>query len=209
MKKFHIKKLYISLTALLLGFFIIAQGRSLEAIDKLIGRENTSNIFQEIKILKDKNVALKNEISEIEISLEQLSDQNLALEAIQGDIKKYKMLSGKFSVFGPGVTVTLSNEVPAPWVIDLINEFFSLGAEAVDINGIRISSHVSGIDTLPQGQMLLNGSILSSPYVFNAIGDSNVMSAGLELPGGIFNRLNDAFPNLEIDILKKDVIHMQ
>jgi uncharacterized protein YlxW (UPF0749 family) len=209
MKKFHIKKIYIGLTALLLAFFVIAQGRSLEAIDKLIGRENTSNIFQEIKILKDKNLALKNEINDLELNIEQLSDQNLALEAIHGDIKKYKMLSGKFSIFGPGVTVTLTNDVPAPWVIDLINEFFSLGAEAVDINGIRISNHVSGIDTLPQGQMLLNGSILTSPYVFNAIGDSNVISTGLELPGGIFNRLSDAFPGLKIDIVKKDVIHMK
>ncbi len=205
----HVKKALILLSTLLLGFFLVIQLRSFATVNEIIFRDQESNVFQEIQILKDKNDDLNDEVLELEKTISQLADQNSALQAIDDEIAKYKKLSGDFSIFGPGITVTLEGSISTAWVIDLINEFFNSGAQAVSINGIRITNKTVGFDTLPQGQILLNGSILSPPYSFDVMGESEVLMTILELPGGIFERLQNNFPGLKIDMVRKEVIQMQ
>lgn len=205
----HVKKALILLSTLLLGFFLVIQLRSFATVNEIIFRDQESNVFQEIQILKDKNDDLNDEVLELEKTISQLADQNSALQAIDDEIAKYKKLSGDFSIFGPGITVTLEGNISTAWVIDLINEFFNSGAQAVSINGIRITNKTVGFDTLPQGQILLNGSILSPPYSFDVMGESEVLMTILELPGGIFERLQSNFPGLKIDMMRKEVIQMQ
>ncbi len=205
----HVRKGLILLSTLLLGFFLVIQLRSFATVNEIIFRDQESNVFQEIQILKDKNDDLNDEVLELENNISQLADQNSALQAIDDEIAKYKKLSGDFSIFGPGITVTLEGNISTAWVIDLINEFFNSGAQAVAINGIRITNKTVGFDTLPQGQILLNGSILSPPYSFDVMGESEVLMTILELPGGIFERLQNNFPGLKIDMVRKEVIQMQ
>ncbi len=202
-------KFYILIAAGLLGFLIIMQGRSFENLDELLGRDNASNVFQEIKILKEKNEDLKKEIDELENTLDQFTDQNQALAAIQDQIDKYTKLSGGHLIFGPGVTVEIDGKITTPWAIDLVNELFNLGAQSVSVNGIRITNKTTGFDTLPKGQILLNGSILSPPYLFNALGESSTLKSLLESPGAIVARLKTTFPGIKIDVSTKDIIQME
>ncbi len=204
----QLKKSYILISAALIGFFIVIQTRSFEDVNNLLLRDQESNIFQEIQILIDKNDELEEEVDSLEDTYTNISDQNFVLESIKEEIKKYQNLNGDKSIFGPGITVKLEDEITTPWITDLINDFFSSGAQAVSINGIRITNQTVGFDTLPQGQILLNGSILSAPYFFDVIGESEVLSEILELPGGIFDRLQNNFPDLKIDVSRKEVIQM-
>ncbi len=203
----QVRKLYILITATLLGFLVAVQSRSFENVDLLL-RDRQSNVFQEFNILKDKNKDLRDEVRDLELSIKQLSDQNLALNTIEEEINEYKKLSGNVSVFGPGISVLIDGPITTAWAVDLVNEFFNSGAQAVSVNGIRITNQTSGFDTLPQGQILLNGSILSSPYTFNVIGESSTLISILELPGGIFDRLNAAFKNTEVEIISKEIVQM-
>lgn len=204
----HKRKIYILIIALFLGFFIIVQTRSFEDAHELLVRDIDSNIFQEIHILKTKNEDLRKEIEELESTLARFTDQNLALEAIQDEIEKYEKLTGDISVFGPGVIVTINEEITTPWLIDLINDFFNSGAQAVAINGIRIVNKTVGFDTLPLGQILLNGSIISPPYSFIVLGEPNSLTSIFNLPGGIFDRIKAAFPSMEIDIISKEILQI-
>lgn len=204
----HKRKIYILIIALLLGFFIIIQTRSFHDANELLVRDMDSNIFQEIHILKTKNEDLRKEIEELESTLARFTDQNLALEAIQDEIEKYEKLTGDISVFGPGVTVTINEEITTPWLIDLINDFFNSGAQAVAINGIRIVNKTVGFDTLPLGQILLNGSIISPPYSFIVLGEPNSLTSIFNLPGGIFDRIKATFPSMEIDIISKEILQI-
>ena len=207
--KIEKRKIAVLLTGLLLGSFVGIQSRSFEEIDKLRLRDMQSNIFQEIKILKEKNEDLKKAIIELENTISQLKDQNLALGAIQDQIDKYKKLSGGRAVFGPGINLKINNKISTPWLIDLINELFNSGAQAVSVNGIRLTTFNLGFDTLPQGQIVINGSILSPPFEFKAIGESSVLEANLKVTGGILERLKAAFPDLQAEIIKKDVIQIE
>ncbi len=171
-------------------------------------RNVESNIFQEIKILKDKNESLRREIADIERNIEDFSDQNLALQAVESQINRYMKLNGKTPIFGAGITVSIDGDISTPWVVDLVNAFSNAGAEAISVNGIRLVNGTLGFDTLPRGQILLNGSILSTPYIFNVIGEPSDMISILELPGGIFSRLSSAIPELTIVTEQREVIQM-
>ena len=203
------KKIYILVTAIVLGLFIVIQSRSYKVADNLLARDMASNIFQEIKILKVTNNNLDTEIDNLQENLNQLTDQNSALSSIEKEIEKYEKLAGDSPIVGPGVTVTVNGELTKPWLIDMTNEFFNSGAQAVSINGIRLTNATMGFDTLPQGQVLLNGSILSSPYVFNVIGEPVTLIGIFELPGGIFDRVQGSFPKAAIQTERKEIIQIK
>lgn len=203
------RKIYILVVAIFLGILIVAQIRTFSGLNDAYRRDSQSNVFNEIKILKDKNSDLRTEISDLETTVKQLDNQNLALASIDDEVKKYKTLNGESPIFGPGVIVTIDGQLTTPWIVDLINEFYNSGAQAVSINGIRITNKAIGFDTMPQGQILLNGSVLSSPYVFSIIGEASTIINILELPQGIFDRIESVIKNLTIKTDVREIIQMQ
>ena len=74
-------------------------------------------------------------------------------------------------------------KVTAPVLLDAIQELRDAGAEAVQVNNVRIvaSSHftqgASGIE--------IDGRSISAPYMLTAIGDPATMSSAMEIPGGL------------------------
>lgn len=203
------RKIYILVVAVFLGMLIVAQTRTFSGLNDAYRRDSQSNVFNEIKILKDKNSDLRNEIFDLESTIKQLDNQNLTLASIDDEIKKYKTLNGESPIFGHGVIVTINGQLTTPWIVDLINEFYNSGAQAVSANGIRITNKAIGFDTMPQGQILLNGSILSSPYVFGIIGEASTIINILELPQGIFDRVESVIKNLQIKTDIREIIQMQ
>jgi uncharacterized protein YlxW (UPF0749 family) len=201
-------KIYILITSFLLGFVAVAQSRSYLQVNDVFLRDIKSNVFQEVIILKENNEDLRGEVDELETNLLQIKDQSSALEAIEEEIERYSKLNGSKTIFGPGVEVELTGTITVPWIVDLSNELSASGAQAISLNGIRILNSTAGFDTLPQGQILLNGSILTAPYQFSAIGESSVMIELLELPGGILSRIEAAFPETQVKLSSKDVIQM-
>jgi uncharacterized protein YlxW (UPF0749 family) len=200
--------IYVLITSFLLGFILISQSRSYFNVSEVYLRNIKSNVFQEVIILKDNNADLRREADDLEDNLTQIKDQNLALEAIEEELERYSKLNGSKAVFGPGIEVEIAGEITVPWIVDLGNELFSSGAEALSVNEIRILNSTAGFDSLPQGQILLNGSILTAPYTFAAIGETSTMSDLMNSPGGIVDRIQTSFPDIELNIALKDVIQI-
>ncbi len=201
-------KFYIFGIGILAGLLLIWQSISLRIANDTFEREGTSTVFQEIKILKEKNDDLQKEVDELEEALDQLKNQDSALKALQDEIDKYKKLSGKYPIYGPGVAIETGASINTPWAIDIVNELLNSGAEAVSLNDIRIINTSAGFDTLPKGKILLNGSILKSPYEFKVIGEPGQLVKILELPGGLFDRMEAAFPGSPIQTERKEIIQM-
>lgn len=202
------RKLAITLMAGVLGLLLTVQNKSLRKLDELITRDDRSNTFESIIVLKAKNDSLEKEIKELEALLSQVNDQGMALEAVNDEIEKYNKLTGGMPIFGPGLQVLIDGKLSTPWLIDIINELLNSGAEAVAVNGIRLTNETIGFDTLPQGQILLNGSILAAPYEILAIGDSSVMESAINIPGGIMDRFKKSFTGSSATVTKKEVIKM-
>jgi uncharacterized protein YlxW (UPF0749 family) len=132
----------------------------------------------------------------------------LALKAIEEDIVKYRTLDGQVDVSGPGIQIEISDDIESIWLVDLINELFANGAEALSINDVRLTNYTHGFDTLPQGQILLNGNIISKPITIKVIGPFDALKPILEQPKGILDKLYEHHSPLQITIAKKDPIEM-
>lgn len=202
------RNLYIGLIAFASGFLFVLQSRSYTVATETLVRESDSSIFQEIRILKNKNDDLRNEIVKLDETLDQLLNQDSALEAIAEELDTYKKLSGNFPVSGPGFHLTIDGDITVPWIVDLVNELFNAGAEAVDVNGIRIVNKTLGLDVLPNGQLLINGIVTTPPLEIRAIGEAELITEVLELPGGILDRIEEAVEGVKIDSKRLDAIQM-
>jgi uncharacterized protein YlxW (UPF0749 family) len=203
------RKVLLLLTSIFLGAFIVLQSQSFRTVTDEYLRENKVDIFQEIKILRDKNKDLENEVKSLEDNLDQLSDQTSALSVIEKEIYTYKKLSGDSPIFGAGLLIEADGELSVPSAIDLTNELFNAGAEAVSINSIRITNETIGFDAMPKGKILLNGVPLAAPYVFEAIGEPSTLENILTLPGGIFSRIEAGTAHIKLTFEKKEIIQMK
>lgn len=201
------KVIFTVLLGAIVGFVLVIQIKSFKEIDVLL-RDQQSNVFQEIKILKEKNESLKGEVALLEANVLKLNDQSSAISAVEEEISKYQKLSGSSSVYGTGLSIIVGGEISTFWMIDLVNEIFAAGAQAVAVNGIRLTNRTVGFDTLPQGQILLNGSILTTPYEIEVIGEANVLMNILTIKGGILDRLKARFPSLKLEVTPKEIVQM-
>jgi len=206
--KVKYRDLTIIITGILLGFLVVLQARSFSNIQN-ITRDSQANVFQEIQILKTTNENLADEITNLENQLSKASNQEQALNSIQDEIQKDKIIAGQVDIAGPGIELTVKNELAGIWFTDIENELWAAGAEAVSVNDIRLTNTTAGFDTLPNGQISLNGVILTAPYHFDAIGDKKTMTEALGQTAGIIQRIKGSVPNVDIAVDPKDLIQMQ
>jgi uncharacterized protein YlxW (UPF0749 family) len=147
-------------------------------------------------------------------------EKELAKEAqvffnLAEDAEKYRMYLGKVKVKGKGITVTLDDGEYDPreqnvnnylvheqHVFKVVNELYISGAQAVAINGQRLTSRSYIVCNGPV--IMVDGYQHPAPFVISAIGDQDVLSSAINLAGGIKDQLvND---NITVKVEKKDNI---
>lgn len=203
------RQLMILITSILVGFLIVMQARSFADVTTMVGRDTRADVFREIKILKSTNEKLSSEIADLEDQLNKAGNNEKALEGIRQEIDKYRLLTGQVNVAGPGVTLSINGDIKAIWLTDIVNELFNAGAEAVSVNGIRLTGATGGFDTIPNGQIVLNGAILKKPFLFSAIGDKKVLQDALEQPQGILQRLRESLGGIDYKLEQGDKVEME
>jgi uncharacterized protein YlxW (UPF0749 family) len=109
-----------------------------------------------------------------------------AVKAAQERLDALGILAGTARAQGPGIRMTIAdpgNKLTPPVILDAIQELRDAGAEAIQVNNVRIvaSSHfdlgASGIE--------IDGKSLQQPYTLTAIGDAATMASAMEIPGGL------------------------
>jgi len=208
MKKAQKQHIVLGFIALLLGLFIIVQWRSFGSLTEE-NRDVRKNVFREIQILKETNQNLKDEVKELNNTLEVTSNRVSALESIDAQIQKYKLILGEVDAVGPGISITIKNPIDEIWLVDLVNELFTGGAEAVSVNEIRLTAQTQGFEMLPQGQIFLYVNTLETPYVFKAIGEPAQLERIIKQESGIFDRIKEKFPDLQYSIEQQERIVMK
>jgi uncharacterized protein YlxW (UPF0749 family) len=123
------------------------------------------------------------------------------MKDLQGEMQIAKMVAGLVAVEGPGVVITLDDnprnlqagENPNRSIIHdsdivmVVNELRASGAEAIAINGQRITamSEIRCAGTL----ILVNWNQIAPPFVIEAIGDPNLLESGMLIKGGYLEYL--------------------
>jgi uncharacterized protein YlxW (UPF0749 family) len=180
---------------------------------------------------------LQNQYNKLSAQVQHLQEDNtklqnaMANQSNQGKVlnqglQDTKLFAGLTEVEGPGVTITLRDSTKPPPVTDskpevvaqelnsiihdddvlkVVNELWASGAEAISVNNHRVSIGTSFRCVGPT--ILVDGARIASPVVIRAIGDSETLKGGLNIPGGILDQLRQQDPAMvEIETVKKHVL---
>lgn len=179
--------LFATLLAVLLGFAIATTVRQTE----LAGLENLRE-DELVRILdnvtKDGD-RLAEEVRTLEGQKERLGSgaaDEEARRAAEQRLDNLGILSGTMKAAGPGIILTIqdpSGGVTAPLLLDTLQELRDAGAEAVQINDVRVVASTYFTDT--EGGISVSGRPVKAPYVFTAIGDSTTLASAMAIPGGV------------------------
>ena len=134
--------------------------------------EDTSNQLEQAKANLDE---YKNKID----------DSQAAAELLDKELKQAELNLGKTDVKGAGVVITLEDadvEVDAEDLIKLMNELKRAEAEAISVNGQRITNLTEFADV--DSYVVVNGTRLSSPFTIQVIGNQKYLESGLTAKGG-------------------------
>ncbi len=149
---------------------------------------------------------------------ESLKDQKQVYYNLVEDVEKFRMYVGDLPVVGEGVEVTLEDASYIPdgenvnnyivhesHIFNVINELYISGADAISINGQRLSSDSYIYCNGPV--ITVDGNQFPAPFVISAIGDPDVLIPALNIAGGILDQL--VYDNIVVTVEKKDEIKMK
>jgi len=155
---------------------------------------------QRLATLESRSLELSKRLEQFEQASGKSSQQS---KVLQSELNAARMLAGLVAVEGAGVVVTLSDNkkkladdldfglVHDEDLLKLANELFNAGAEAVAVNGIRL---LAGWDIRCAGNTIrVSGQRVTSPCKVEAIGDPQLISGALLLPGGIVDSLRGTY----------------
>jgi uncharacterized protein YlxW (UPF0749 family) len=180
-----------------LGFAAITQVRT-NTTDNTYAGYREQDLVDVLSGLADTSQKAQNEINLLEASRRRLEQsqqaQSAALAAAQKQAQELSILAGWVPVTGPGIRLTVT-EGPRPIdvdsVLDTIEELRSAGAEAMQVNGeVRLVAQ-SSVESAPGG-LSIDGTLVTSPYVLDVIGDPHTLSGALNLVDGPVAQFKDA-----------------
>ncbi len=171
-----------------LGFAIIAQVHqtSLEGLENL-REDDLVRIFAGVD---QDGERLADEIRGLQSSLTLLESQSTneaeAQRAARERLEALGILAGTAKATGPGIVLTITDpdrKVDAPVLLDTVQELRAAGAEAIQINDVRVAANTWFTDT--DDGVSVTGVAVRPPYVIRAVGDANAMAGAMEIPGGV------------------------
>jgi uncharacterized protein YlxW (UPF0749 family) len=186
----------VAVVALGVGFVLADQVRT-----QLLTPSNQVARYQalvrSVQDLEATNSDDRSQIADLRAQIEALEGaaaaQSATTQALRSQVAGLRAHAGLVAVHGPGVEVVLRNGIAGPStgaqasgflvnfqdVQDVVNLLFAQGAEAVAVNGRRITplSSFSG----SEGQIVVDqGPPIASPVRVDAVGDRNRMAAALD-----------------------------
>ncbi len=178
--------LSVALVCMVLGFMLAVQFRSAQDIKSLPANQRIEDLTLRVKQLSSENQQLK----------ETSSDDGHSASIYDG----LMLASGQTAVKGPGVIVTLDdskkmvkNDDPNLYLIHdedmlkVINELRAAGAEAISINGQRLTGNSEIRCAGPT--ISVNNVRSAPPFEIRAIGSSRDLLAAINMRGGVADTL--------------------
>ncbi|ROR45396.1 DUF881 domain-containing protein [Kitasatospora cineracea] len=189
-------QLVVALLLFALGLALAIQVRSTNDHSELRGarQEDLVRILDE---LDGKQQRLQSEKTQLEQSLAQLENSsNQAKEAQEQTRKKAAelgVLAGTEKATGPGIVLTIDDpqgQVKADMLLDTLQELRAAGAEAIQINDVRVVAGTYFTDN-SSGGVQIDGKSVSQPFRFTVVGNPQDLTPALNIPGGVVRSLEN------------------
>jgi uncharacterized protein YlxW (UPF0749 family) len=179
----------IGLILAVLGFALVVQLRTTQQSSRFASarQEDLVRILDDLTARGDR---LRTEIDDLQRTRDKLTggagQGAAALEESRRRQDVLRILAGTVAATGPGVEVTVDDPehaVTADLLLDTMQELRDAGAEAMQVNGVRLVA--SSWFTDAGAGVLADGVPLKAPYVFRAIGDAHTLADAMGIPGGV------------------------
>ena len=208
----------LGLASILLGFLFIILLKAQGVTGSRVALQETAvpSLIQ----TEQENQQLSAENEKIKLELAKYAQGQSASTLADQQLKEAKMNAGVIAVTGPGVRITLDDSKRAAigqedpnnfliheqYIREIFNALWNGGAEAIAVNGQRVTTNT---EVFCSGSYIqINGTRQMPPYVIEAIGDTNNLSAALKFYGwdklGYFQQQYQIMRKLEV--LKEDMI---
>jgi uncharacterized protein YlxW (UPF0749 family) len=204
-------QLIVALLLFGLGFGLAVQVASNSEGDGALRGARQEDLVRILDELDDRTQRLEDEKQGLEKQrdeLENSSDQ--AEEARRQTLEKERqlgVLAGTVAAQGPGITVTIEDTkgaVEADMLLDAIQELRAAGAEAIQVNGVRV---VAGTYLTDSGNTVsVDGNKINAPYRFQVIGKPQDLEPALNIPGGVVQTLEKEQATVTVERSSKIVV---
>jgi uncharacterized protein YlxW (UPF0749 family) len=211
-KKWQIP-LFIAL--FLFGLLVSTQYTTQQALINSLSDQGQEDLVTLVKSLNEKRGKLELEVDTL-LKNKQSLDEKAALGSnlvadLQAELRQLKIINGIVPVHGPGVVVTITGDSNLMYLdlIDLVNELWVSGAEAIAINEHRIENNTvisQAEDVNHRLVITVNDKPLLSPVVIKAIGNPDTLEKGLTFTGGIVDNLNTLYQVYPVVKKQEDVV---
>lgn len=212
----------ITIVFLFLGILLSLQFQAQTRFASDLAFQKTETLIAMVRGLSEKRQKLALEIidlgNQLRSQMESTQDEKKLLESIGQQMEKLNIVNGTTDLKGPGLTITLEeyNLIYYTDLLNIVNELWNAGAEAISINEHRVTDHTTfsyieyNFDEEIQPFfeenymrfITIDHKKLDFPITIKALGNSNNLEKGLTLPGGVMDNLalSNTYPELE----KKD-----
>ncbi len=212
MKKDYI---WIGLICIIMGIVLSQQGKLIQrnVLDGMSPREKSSELATEFQKVQEEKQSLIEHIQTLEQKLADIenaaSKDNVLIQSLNDELKVYKQFAGLTDVEGTGIVMNIdippadmnySHDINFVYdyelLLSVINELNSAGAEAISINGQRITA-MSEIRTAGNA-ININMVPQKVPFIIKAIGNPDTLDGALNQRFGVVSRLRDKFYLVEV-----------
>lgn len=186
-------QLVVALLLFVLGLGLAIQVRSNSDNSPLRGarQEDLVRILDELdnrtQRLDDEKQRLQSQRTELESSSDQAEE---ARKQTDEKARQLGILAGTVAAQGPGITLLINDPhraVKSDMLLDTIQELRAAGAEAIQVNGVRVVGDTYFSDE--GGGIRVDTEKISAPYTFKVIGKPADLEPALNIPGGVVQTL--------------------
>lgn len=180
----------VGVLLLVLGFAAVVQVRSNTSDAEYVGarQDELISLINSLSLASDR---AENEIGQLEQTRNSLLNdtqaRRTALERARQRADELGILAGTLPAVGPGIQVTVRDPDGAVGSNNLINgiqELRDAGAEAIELNNsVRVVAQTALRDA-PNGGVVVDGEVITAPYVIEAIGGPHNLASALDLRRG-------------------------
>jgi uncharacterized protein YlxW (UPF0749 family) len=189
-------QLIVAVLCAVLGFAVAAQVRSNDR-DTKFANARQDELVGTLGDLSQRSDRLRSDIRDLDdtkAGLERDTQGQAALQDARRRAQTYGILAGTLPATGPGIELTVGDpqdRVRAASLLDTLEELRDAGAEVVQVDGVRVGVSTYFTDA-GGGAVLADGSTLTRPYHFLAIGDPHTLATALNIPGGVLRSLRNS-----------------
>lgn len=189
------------LFCMLAGGLISIQVHSQEYYSTDLSRQSISDLVILLHEANKHRLELANQQRNVAESVSRRAAESLTeaelLSQLQQEQTTLHIANADCAVTGSGVTICFEDDssLLSNDLLNILNELWGTGAEAIAVNDIRITNTSSFSTTVKNHEVKLtiDNQPLFPPIYIRAIGNSDDLVAGVTFPGGIIDNLRNLF----------------